>query len=228
LKKETINSYKVDFLYIDNKVNFELKGELSRKNESESLTLFNPISEDSTLFYYNIKQNLFRIKGSLKINSELIDTNNYFGSYDSGRGVWPLKSGWFWANGNGVTKQGKLIGLNLGHGFNHKNSSNCTEDAFIIDGGIYKLPAMQTLLNTTNTFSFKISDQTEKINLTGNSCEIEFQIKKSKSLLRNIIIGKDSFTFHYGYFSGNCIDLNNNRYDFDHVYGIIEEKLSLW
>jgi len=63
---------------------------------ADSLVTFTPISKDGNLFYYNIKQNLIILNGELTFNGKEYNLNEFTVSSDSGRGVWPLKSGWVW------------------------------------------------------------------------------------------------------------------------------------
>ena len=230
LEKTGINSLKFELNYKDNNSSFKIDAEISRNQSADSLVTLTPISEDLTLFYYNLKQNLFVPNGTLNFNNKDYNLSDFLITYDSGRGVWPLKSGWFWANGNGRTTKNQKISINMGHGFNHPNASKATEDSFFIEDRIFKLPSMKTVKpnNSTKIWKFTVSELVSKENLTGNTCTVEFKILSHKNISKDFVIAKMSFDIYYGQFSGICKDLNGNEYLFEKVYGILEEKRSIW
>jgi len=235
-EKINLNKYKLNVNYDDenNKVQLNVDVHLERDPSSEALTLFTPISEDGTSFYYNIKQNNFIPNGDIRANYHNLGyTIPFQVTYDHGRGVWPLKSGWSWATGNGITTDGKKIGINIGHGFSHNTTSNTTEDSFIIDGKIFRLPPMiyfyQKTGENTGYVAFSGSDRTSQENLTNNDCRFDFFIQRQKTTEKNLVIAKATLDVNFGYFKGVCTDSNKNKYEFKEVYGIYEMiKRSIW
>ena len=225
------NSFKLNLNYNDNdETNITLDCELTRREDAESMVSMTPMSEDGSLFYYNIKRNSILVKGTLNFNNKNYDLSEFSVTYDAGRGVWPIKSGWLWANGNGKTTTNEKIGLNFGHGFNHPEASQSTEDCFIINDKIYKLPALVTEKPNKMSLNWKftVSYLTHKDNLTRNSCHVEFKAIKRELISQNLIVGKIYFNIIYGQFTGICNDSSGNQYLFDKVYGIIEDKRSVW
>lgn len=214
------------------------KGELSidmdlkiHGKSFDSLVTLNPISSDSTLFYYNEKINTLSATGKIIINNKEYNSKDLIISYDNGRGVWPVRSGWFWVNANGKIDESTYFGLNLGHGFNENSASKQTEDCFFINGRLFKLNAVKTVeeeIITENkikmskwTFSSEIN---EKIK---NKCNIEFIPLRKYDKGIDLKIIKDSFVLHYGLFTGTCINIEGKEYKFN-IYGLVEKKTSIW
>ena len=230
--KTTGNTFHFEADFDDKaRTKFTLNVVLKREDSADSISTLTPISEDRSLFYYNLKQNGINLKGNFNFNDKEYNLENFIATYDSGRGVWPVKSGWIWVNGNGRTSSGLVFGINIGHGFSHPEASNTTEDCFFINNKVFKLPAMHTeLLNNSHSkpWKFTVSQLTNKENLTGNRCDIKFEPLKKKWIGENLIVGKLSFNIYYGQFVGICIDIEGNEYQFEKVYGIIEDKKSIW
>jgi hypothetical protein len=232
LFKKGLNSIYMKVDYDDLiKTKFNIDISISRDDSADSMVTMTPINENGSLFYYNLKQNIFVPTGSFSLNGKTIDLNGAFVTYDSGRGAWPIKSGWIWANGNGFTSNNQPIGINIGHGFSNPDSSRATEDCFTVNGKVFKLPAMKTEQpsDPLKPWKFTVSNEfTQKENKTGNTCHIEFKLIKRKFMGSNMIIGKMSFGINYGQFVGVCKDSEGKEYLFEKVYGIIEEKRSVW
>jgi hypothetical protein len=229
--KSTTNSKRLEIDYNDNEnTNLQITADLLRDNDADSLVTLTPISDDGSLFYFNTKQNTIVPTGSLVLNNKKYNLSDFLVSYDSGRGVWPFKSGWIWANGNGRTTNNDVIGINIGHGFSHPTASQATEDCFYINNKLYKLPAMITEKPSKKNklWRFRVSENTNQDNLTGNTCYIEFRTRKHKSIGFNMVIGKVSFDISYGIFTGVCKDSDKKEYLFENVYGILEDKMSIW
>jgi len=78
-------------------------------------------------------------------------------------------------------------------------------------------------------WKFTNSYLTRKENLTGNSCEIEFKVLRYKDIaLINFPAVKTFYDIYYGKFEGISKDCNNEEYVFKDVYGIIEDKFTIW
>lgn len=192
---------------------------------SAGIVTLTPISNDTTLFYYNIKTYLLTAAGSVKINGKNYDAKDILISYDQGRGAWPLRSGWMWLSASGHTKEGKKIGINLGHGFNHPESSRHTEDSFFIDAKLYKLAATKTQVSNTDHHELHFVAEADKKVGVGNTCDFRFIQLKNKE---NSFFMISKFNFQYGKLVGTCNDENGAKYEFEEVYGFIENKLSIW
>jgi hypothetical protein len=206
-------------IYIDVKING--KG-------FDNFVSLNPISDDSTLFYYNTKINTLTAKGTIKVNGKDYNASDLLITHDSGRGVWPMRSGWLWITANGLTKDNRNFGINIGHGFNHPNASTFTEDCFFVNGKIFKLNAAKTVQTEIEDGFSSYNIKSEFSEDNRNACTIDFKpIKKHEEVL-NLIVLKDSFLIQYGTFSGSCVDDKGVLYHFEDINGIVEKKLSFW
>jgi hypothetical protein len=196
----------------------------------DSITTFNPISEDSTLFYFNMKMNTILASGSVEINGKTYDAKDLIITHDSGKGAWPINSGWFWASANGRTIENDYIGLNIGHGFNNPTSSQHTEDCFFINGKLHKLPVVKTkklvIDEERKLYGYEFESVPDK---TLNSyCNVLANPIRSNYVKKNLVIGEVGFHLIYLTMTGYCIDESNKRYDFENIYGLVENKLSIW
>lgn len=211
----------------DIQLNIDLK---FNKILTENLVTLSPMSEDSTLFYYNSKRYLIPANGRIVINGKSYSGSKFYLTNDSGRGVWPMRSGWKWVSATGKTTRLNNIALNFGHGFNHPNASKHTEDCFFVDGKLFKLEAtkMEKLFDRNGdeewTFSSEISETIK------NKCDVRFNTKKMKKdsndnwLLKNFI----RFDLRHGVLSGRCTTETGEIHEFQNVNGILEDKLSIW
>jgi hypothetical protein len=225
MKMSKMSNQYLNMTYVSKDLNITLDLALNAKDFDSMVTL-TPISQDSTVFYWNIKTYTIKAKGKILINGKSYNADDLLLAYDSGRGAWPLQSGWIWVSANGKTQNNENIGLNMGHGFNHPEASRHTEDSFFIDGKIFKLAAVETKkINPDDvwgqwTFVSEFTDQIK------NKCNITFIPKKN---VGNVGSGFLPHKFHvrYGLYSGECTESSGKVHKFS-VWGILEDKLSLW
>lgn len=223
------NSQKINFNFQDKALNVTLESKISCP-ECDSMVTSTPITEDKSLFYFNIKTYGLQQSGRLVINGKKYDLSEVTVVYDSGRGAWPLFSGWFWFSSTGKTKDGKRFALNIGHGFSDPNASHHTEDSFFVDGKIFKLPAVESkelqheYPSTSKFWSF----ETVEHPVIKNSCSFKMEISKNANLDQDLKIVKSSFEIVYGKVSGSCKDEKGNKYVFDDILGFLENKRSVW
>lgn len=227
--KDGVLDFKMSFIGKDIKVAMNIK--LSQ--QVSPIVTLNPISKDSTLFYYNEKYYCLKpLKSHIEINNKVYPSGSFYFGHDSGRGVWPLKSGWFWLSANGVTTEGKLFGFNSGNGFIHPKAK-FTEDSFFIDGKMFKISYIKAETNKSKgeirDYTFNNDNEQSKAN-NENRCNIKFSAKViNKNIVDlNLPLLDYSFEVIYGEFSGYCVDENNNKYIIKEAYGIAETKNSIW
>jgi hypothetical protein len=230
--QHTIEDAKKDLLYFKlNTTEIQLEIDLVfDKDESDNLVTLTPISYDTTLFYYNSKRYLLPARGKIVVNGKTYSGDKFYIANDSGRGVWPVRSGWKWVSASGKTKNGRPFALNLGHGFNHPEASRHTEDCFFVDNRLFKLEAttMEKRFDKKGdeewVFKSEVSDKIK------NKCYIVFKTMKMKNDFMDNILIKTliKFDLRYGAYSGICVDENEEIHEFENVYGILEDKLSLW
>jgi hypothetical protein len=228
-KEKNKNSQVIEFSYDIPDLKIEFKSRVSCP-ECDSIVTTTPINEDTTLFYHNVKSYGMSQTGKIKINDKSYNLKDCTIAYDSGRGAWPVASGWLWMTSSGKTKDGKNISINIGHGFSHPKSSKHTEDSFFIDGKIFKLPAVITkevkheYPQTTTYWSFESVEHP----VLKNRCDFRLDINKSANLDQDFKLFKVDFKINYGNISGKCKDEEGKVYEFENILGFLEIKRSVW
>lgn len=108
----------------------------------ESLTIATPFQKPNEFFYTN-KTNCLAAYGQVNLGTEqiLFSAEKTFAVLDWGRGVWPHKNTWYWANGSTRLADGKLFGFELTWGFG--NTEAATETALFYDGKCHKISEVQ-------------------------------------------------------------------------------------
>ena len=225
------NNIFLNFKYENDEMSFNIDGKLNAKDK-DSITMSIPISEDTTLFYYNVKKYCLNFLGNLTINGEVIPNEEIIFGFDAGRGAWPIKSGWVWVTGSGRTTEGKIFSLNTGNGFTH-SSAGFGEDAFFIDGKLIKLYNLHYKIhNDDNLYGHKnwIFYNGGNVNKEKrvSDCELTFYVTNVKLNTIDVVIGKLQFDISYGFYTGICWDEEGKEHILDYATGQIENKMSLW
>jgi len=182
-------------------------------------------------------------KGVIYLDNTKIKAENFHVTYSSNSGVFPAKNRFIWANGNGYLNNSKKIGLNFGYGLQHFNKSMHTEDAFFIEGKIYKLNAVKSEPFYNSRQKTKRSNEEtneEKLewnfynydndyNDKGvNYCDVIFTPFSSSYNSLNFLMNEVNLRKFFGSFRGLCKDFNGNKYTFNNVIGVIEDKEYVW
>ena len=220
--------------------NMKFKVDVKLNQNKDSIVTFNPIIEDSSLFYYNSKTNTMKVNGNIEVNGSKYSSSDFLATYDLGRGAWPVKSGWIWVNGNGYiggntdnteNTNKTTFGINIGHGFTHK-TAGFTEDCFFIDGQLHKLSSIVTEQDTNTNkhgyknYTFKSFDSSASSN--ASTCNLRFTTIKRGEKVVNLIFARVTFNANYGRMNGKCYDSKGKEYIVNDVPSLIEEKMSLW
>ena len=104
--------------------------------QKEKTVIATPFAEPNR-FYLNYKENCFVASGSARIGERCHQFGERaFGLLDWGRGVWPYRHEWIWANGSSLVC-GRPFGFNIGWGFG--DTLAATENMFFYDGRAVKL-----------------------------------------------------------------------------------------
>ena len=105
--------------------------------QEEGLVTATPM--EKRRFFYSHKISCMPTEGRLEIGNKLYEVGcaHDLCCLDWGRGVWPYKTFWIWANASGRTADGELLGFNLGNGFGVLNNS--TDNCFFVGGKMTKL-----------------------------------------------------------------------------------------
>lgn len=102
----------------------------------ETLNVVIPWNEK--VFQFTSKQEALPVLGSLRVGDKTynFEKNTSFACLDYGRGIWPYKVSWNWANASGIVND-HLIGFNLGARWT--DGTGMTENSIIVDGKLIKL-----------------------------------------------------------------------------------------
>ena len=130
----------------------------------ESMVIVIPIKGNR--FYYNRKINCMPASGTVEYQGNIytMDPANCFANLDWGRGVWEYNSFWVWSSASGLLADGRRIGLNMGYGFG--DTSQATENCFILDGIVHKLGVVDyTYSNQNFKAPWTMKDAEGRVNL---------------------------------------------------------------
>jgi hypothetical protein len=88
-------------------------------------------------FQFTAKHEGMPAGGTVRLGAHTYDLGaGACGCLDFGRGIWPYRVSWNWANAGGISG-GRRIGLNLGGQWTDNTGMN--ENAIVVDGRLYKL-----------------------------------------------------------------------------------------
>ncbi len=178
---------------------------------------------DKKHFQFTSKHECLPVEGLLTVgdNSYIFDTKDTFACLDFGRGVWPYKVTWNWANASGIIN-GKTVGLNLGGKWT--DGTGMTENALVVDGKITKLNEDVIFQYDPNDFMkpwILKTTLTDKVNLTF----IPFFERIAKS---NVLIVKSEVHQMVGHFSGTIKTASDETIVIENLLGCSEEHFGQW
>ena len=187
----------------------------------ETLNVVVPFNKNS--FQFTSKHECLPVDGMLKVGDKEYSFNpkNTFACLDFGRGIWPYKVNWNWANASGMAK-GRRIGLNLGAKSPEVNG--ITENCIIVDGKITKL-------SEDIIFQYDSQDLMKpwkiKTSIT-NRINLKFVPFYERIAKSNLIVLKSEKHQIIGHFSGNIKTDTGERIHIDSILGCAEEHFGQW
>lgn len=189
--------------------------------KQETLNVVIPWNEK--VFQFTSKQEALPVAGNLTVGDKTynFDKNSAFACLDYGRGIWPYKVSWNWANASGMA-DGHLVGLNLGAKWT--DGTGMTENALVVDGKLIKLSEDVIYEYDPKdymkpwTIKTAISD---RVNLKF----IPIYERKAKT---NAIILKSDIHQMVGSFFGEIKGHNNEIIKIQDLRGCAEEHFGQW
>jgi hypothetical protein len=120
----------------DGGAGLEIEADLACPPQHESLVMATPFPQGG--FFYNRKVNVLPATGFVRWGARRVELapDRALGLLDWGRGVWPYRTHWVWANANGFSGDGRRLGLNLGF---VRGEGAAAENAVIVDGRVHKI-----------------------------------------------------------------------------------------
>ncbi len=139
----------------------ELAADLTVERRPESLNVVVPWSAGR--FQFTSKQFALPAAGWATAAGRRYDFSaGAFSCLDFGRGVWPWRTEWFWANAAGVL-EGRTLGLNLGGLWTR--GTGAAENALSVDGRIHKIDEELDFTFTDPGSSWRIRAPSGRVDL---------------------------------------------------------------
>lgn len=187
----------------------------------ETLNVVVPWSDK--MFQFTSKQECLPVEGTLAIgNSQYSFTpQDTFACLDYGRGIWPYKVSWNWANASGIAN-GHVIGFNLGAKWT--DGTGITENGIIVDGKVIKLNE-----NVLFEYSKENFMKPWKIKTTvTDRVDLQFIPIYERIANSNFIIFKSEIHQMVGYFSGRIAIDTDEYIEIEGICGCAEDHFGQW
>lgn len=202
---------------------FNLKAELKvlKPDGYETLNVVVPWSERQ--FQFTSKQTCLPVEGWVKAGGKVYDfkPQSSFGSLDFGRGVWPYRTTWNWANASGI-ENGHMIGLNFGGKWTDGTGAN--ENGIIVDGKLTKYCDDVVFKYDPRDFMKPWTIQSVQT----DSIDLLFTPFYERKANINILVLKSQTHQLFGYFSGTVKKECGEIYTINHLLGWSEEYKARW
>jgi hypothetical protein len=187
----------------------------------ETLNVVIPWNKNT--FQFTSKHECLPTSGSLRVGESNYSFNseNTFACLDFGRGIWPYRVKWNWANASGRIND-RTIGLNLGGKWTDNTGMN--ENAIVIDGKITKISEDIIFEYDTDNFMKPWSIRS----LISDSIELKFTPFYERIAKSDLKIIKSEVHQMIGYFSGRIKMYNDEYIDISNLLGCSEDHFGLW
>lgn len=178
---------------------------------------------NKTTFQFTSKHQCLPVQGILKVGDKdyAFNANDTFACLDFGRGIWPRKASWNWANASGIA-EGKKIGLNLGAKWT--SGTGMTENALVIDGKLIKLSEDIIFAYDKNDY---MKPWTIKTDIT-NRVNLNFIPFYERIANSNLLFIKSKLNQMIGYMSGEIEDINGEIIHVENLIGCAEDHYAKW
>ena len=206
----------------------DFKGELMEANFKvtypeghETLNVVVPLNKKS--FQFTSKHECLPVEGMLKVGEKEYSFNpkSTFACLDFGRGIWPYKVNWNWANASGIVKD-RRIGFNLGAKWT--DGTGMTENCIIVDGKITKLS--EDIIFEYDSKDF-MKPWSIKSSIT-NRINLKFTPFYERTAKSNLVVLKSEVHQMIGHFSGSIKTDAGERIRINSFLGCSEEHYGQW
>lgn len=190
-------------------------------NGHETLNVVVPWSEKK--FQFTSKHECLPAEGTLQLGPDtyLFRPDDSFACLDFGRGIWPYKVGWNWANASGVS-DGRHMGLNLGARWT--DGTGMTENGFVLDGKLTKL-------SEDVLFEYDRKNLMKPWHLrtaVSDRVDLVFNPFYERIARTNLILIKSEVHQMVGHFSGVIRTDDGDIIKVDNLPGCSEDHLGKW
>lgn len=175
------------------------------------------------VFQFTSKEEGLPVEGFITVGNATYNfsKDNTFACLDYGRGIWPYKVAWNWANASGIV-DGHTIGFNLGAKWT--DGTGMTENALLIDGKLIKLSENVIYeydkKNIMKPWTIK-TEITDRVNL-------KFDPIYERIAKTNLFIIKSEIHQMIGYFSGEIAAGAEGKIKFEKIPGCAEDHFGQW
>ncbi len=213
----------LNFFWKDFAPGKNLRGEITllRKTGSNSITVATPFPDKPFAFYYNEKVHCLEAEGDFLLGNEktVFSTDNSFGVFDWGRGVWPYKNTWYWGSASGIVND-TSFGFNIGYGFG--DLSTHSENALFYDGNLHKLDRI--------TFEIPENRYLLPWHFTDNEgrFEMDFYPVLERSSKTDLFLIKSDQHQIFGKFSGEAVLDDGTVLKIKNLNGFAEKVFNRW
>src|SRR5688572_2978925 len=194
--------------------NVEASLQIERNND-ESLNVVIPWSEHR--FQYTSKQTALKTRGTISVGGLTHDATGGFATLDYGRGVWPYRTVWNWANAAGV-EQGKRIGLQFGGKWT--DGTGMTENGLMLDGRLYKI-------KEDVAFDYRRGFD-ESWAIRSPHVDLSFEPFMRKRVYAPLLVASAQLNLCFGHFSGTVEGEGSGPIQVRRLLGWAEEFRGRW
>jgi len=184
------------------------------RNYDESLNVVVPWSERR--FQYTSKQTGLETHGTISVGGATHDIVG-FATLDYGRGVWPYRTVWNWANGAGV-ENGHRLGLQFGGKWT--DGTGMTENGLMLDGRLHKIKE-DVAFDYSRGFD-------EPWKITSPHVDLLFEPFMRKSIYAPLLVASAQLNLCFGHFSGMVEGDGTGPIRVERLLGWAEEFRGRW
>lgn len=185
---------------------------------NEYLSLIMPFAEHGGSFFYENKIPGLPAEGTVSFDGHPVTftTASAFAVMDWGRGVWPMRTHWYWGGGAGYV-DGVPVGFNLGYGFGV--TSAATENVVVVGGKAHKFARIDWTVKQDAPWTFVSDDG--RFNLT-------FRPVRHQIVGVDVLFKAGSLDKAYGEFAGTITLEDGRVLTVDKFFGWAEEVMIKW
>ncbi|KRC49153.1 hypothetical protein ASE16_10205 [Leifsonia sp. Root227] len=187
--------------------------------DHESMGVVVPWSERA--FQYTKKDNCLRAQGVVIVDgvTHRIEPDESYAVHDRGRGRWPYFTFWNWGAGNGLSADGREIGLQFGGKWTDGTPS--TENWLRVDGRLHKI-------SSHLDWRYDPTQWLRPWTLTGPGVEVTFTPEHHTRHLFDRWIVKSRGDTCFGHYAGRITLESGEVVEFANVFGHVEEVERRW
>lgn len=188
----------------------------------ESLNVVVPWDERH--YQFTSKQHTLPTTGTVTYDGRTLrfEPDTAYACLDFGRGVWPYRCTWNWGGGSGLSRDGRVVGLNLGGKWT--DGTGMTENGVVVDGTLRKVGDDCVFEYDRGDFMrpWRVKTQrTDEIDLVFSP----FYERIAKS---NLILIQSEVHQMIGTWSGRVHSADGQSIVIDSIVGWAEEHIAKW